>query len=76
MAPRENSNDLFPLTPALSRRERENHPQSVGYAGAVRILDSRASLLPLPMGEGRGEGEQGVCAPLNRGLLTSFNAKG
>ena len=47
----------FPLTPALSFGERENRCQSVGESGDVGVFESRPWLLPLPRGEGRGEGE-------------------
>jgi len=52
----------FPLTPALSRRERENRiPRSADRdAAAVRAL---ADFPPLPAGEGRGEGEGSTQAP-------------
>ena len=48
---------LFPLTPALSLRERERRiPLSADRdATALRAL---ADFLPLPAGEGRGEGER------------------
>jgi hypothetical protein len=46
----------FPLTPALSLRERGNRHQSVGKARRAGIIERRTQLLPLPMGEGRGEG--------------------
>jgi len=49
----------FPLTPALSLRERENPRQRVGESGAPSIFERRAAGLPLPKGESRGEGEQG-----------------
>ena len=45
------------LTPALSRRARENRRQTVGVAGLVEI-SSDALCCPLShrMGEGQGEG--------------------
>jgi len=50
---------LFPLTPALSRREREGRiPLPVDRdAAALRAL---TDFPPLPAGEGRGEGERGA----------------
>ena len=47
----------FPLTPALSPEERENARQSLGEAGAAGMGENRRARLPLPGGEGRGEGE-------------------
>jgi hypothetical protein len=47
----------FPLTPALSLEERENPRQSVGESGGGGMPESGAWLLPLPRGEGRGEGK-------------------
>ncbi len=51
------SNGSFPLTPALSPRERENARQSLGRTGAAGMAEERRAGLPLPKGEGRGEGE-------------------
>jgi hypothetical protein len=51
---------LFPLTPALSLGEREPRPPSVAHAEGLRFAVTRRSLLPLPQGEGRGEGEQAI----------------
>ena len=48
----------FPLTPALSPRERENGPLSVGLTGVLGFVESRDAWLPLPRGEGRGEGNR------------------
>jgi cytochrome c oxidase assembly protein subunit 15 len=48
----------FPLTPPLSPGERENPRQSADESGGVGILENRPRLLPLPEGEGRGEGGQ------------------
>ena len=54
---------LFPLTPALSLGERENRSQSLDNPSRGRFSDARAVMLPLPKGEGRGEGEQTVRPP-------------
>jgi membrane fusion protein, multidrug efflux system len=48
----------FPLTPALSLRERENRRQRVVKSAAPGIFGRRTTCLPLPEGEGRGEGER------------------
>jgi len=45
---------LFPLTPALSPRERESRIPSFDD---VQPADAWAAFPPLPKGEGRGEGE-------------------
>ena len=58
-APRR-SNDPFPLTPALSLRERENRSRRVGEFGALGLFERRPAWLPLPEGEGWGEGEETV----------------
>ena len=52
------STNAFPITPALSPRERENHRQSVGESKVLGNVENRPSLHPLPKGEGRGEGKQ------------------
>lgn len=52
----------FPLTLTLSRREREQQPNVFGFAdsrGSIsesRPPNSLRITLPLPVGEGRGEG--------------------
>jgi hypothetical protein len=54
----------FPLTLALSLREREQRHVVFDFSNAplanpaARILVRRNAILPLPKGEGRGEGEQ------------------
>ena len=50
---------LFPLTSALSRRERGNCSPSAGASSATSVQRTRSRALPLPEGEGRGEGERG-----------------
>ncbi len=49
---------VFPLTPALSLRERGNSRLSAGEPAAPESFDSRTLRLPLPKGEGWGEGER------------------
>jgi hypothetical protein len=53
-------NGPFPLTPALSPREREKLRPSGGESEIVGVFVSCAMPLPLPEGEGWGEGEQGI----------------
>ena len=48
---------LFPLTPALSLREREPIGARLGTLTPQWAFSSAANVLPLPRGEGRGEGE-------------------
>jgi hypothetical protein len=50
----------FPLTPALSLRERENHLPCCKKREPFEFAQTRAKQLPLPQGEGWGEGEQSV----------------
>src|SRR6185369_1203019 len=52
-----NSNAPFPLTPALSPRERENRSPVFRQSPTPLCSESRNACLPLPKGEGRGEGE-------------------
>jgi len=47
----------FPLTPALSLRERENRFQFLGESEFIGLALQRQTIHPLPEGEGRGEGE-------------------
>ena len=44
----------FPLTPTLSRGERENVSQRCLTTRAFRFVGACLPLLPLPAGEGRG----------------------
>src|SRR5438034_4184958 len=53
------SDALFPLTPALSLRERENRILSLEKPTRYSLSKARPIVLPLPKGEGWGEGEQG-----------------
>ena len=55
---RSRSDAAFPLTPALSPRERETAGQSLDHSKRANLADTLASIPPLPEGEGWGEGEQ------------------
>jgi hypothetical protein len=48
----------FPLTPALSLGEREPSGSVLRESEALEFGNRRAKILPLPKGEGRGEGGQ------------------
>src|ERR1700745_595112 len=50
----------FPLTPALSLGERENRFPVVEKTPRPGLLGALPTILPLPKGEGRGEGEERV----------------
>jgi hypothetical protein len=50
----------FPLTPALSLRERESPRQRVGEAGASGLFERWSEALPPHEGKGRGERAQSV----------------
>jgi len=58
-----NSKGLFPLTPALSPEERGNRLQRWDESSTLKISRGATPLLPLPGGEGWGEGEQRVECP-------------
>ena len=51
---------LFPFTAALSHGERKNRSRRSPFFNARRCFELRNPMLPLPEGEGRGEGEQSV----------------
>src|SRR5437899_8778723 len=48
----------FPLTLALSRREREHRTPRCDEPRRPGLAKTRRAILPLPKGEGRGEGEK------------------
>ena len=47
----------FPLTLALSLREREQQGSLFGISNCARLADRLTAILPLPWGEGRDEGD-------------------
>jgi hypothetical protein len=49
----------FPLTPALSRRERVNVAVPAWNHSLAWLRPSAGSVAPSPWGEGRGEGDSG-----------------
>src|SRR5216117_1862351 len=53
----------FPLTPALSLRERENQGPRFGNSKRLGLSNALPMRPPLPEGEGRGEGERTVDIP-------------
>jgi Acyl-protein synthetase, LuxE len=58
-----NSDGSFPLTPALSSGEREPRRPRVQTPGAPEMPARRDAVLPLPEGEGWGEGERSTRPP-------------
>ena len=50
----------FPLTPALSLREREHRRRRIRKRAPLGVVPTRSLVLPLPEGEGRGEGERAL----------------
>ncbi len=62
----------FPLTPALSLRERGKVSQPSKCFG-VLVGQARNASLPLPAGEGRGEGEgSGLTTAASRPSIRAF----
>jgi hypothetical protein len=67
----------FPLTLTLSPGEREQHGGAVGITEGAGLFTVRKAILPLPQGEGRGEGEQAKAIPPMHSLrLTPSTALG
>jgi len=63
------STEYFPLTLTLSLREREPQASDGCLAdgrwanSGTGVIEKRWTILPLPRGEGRGEGEPSVAHP-------------
>ena len=57
------STEYFPLTLTLSLREREPRIPRCQQSSRVGLSKTRRTFLPLPRGEGRGEGETSVFHP-------------
>ena len=63
------STEHFPLTLTLSLREREQQDADLFLAdgrwanSGTGVIERRWTILPLPKGEGRGEGEPSVAQP-------------
>jgi non-ribosomal peptide synthetase-like protein len=68
---RSQSDVAFPLTPALSPGERENRRQDFRESDAPGNVERLTLILPLPGGEGRGEGEQAIRPPRPLGTGSS-----
>ncbi len=58
-----NFQSTFPLTPALSLRERENQGPGSDNSKRLGLWNVLPMMHPLPEGEGRGEGERSVRQP-------------
>ena len=63
------SSECFPLTLTLSLREREQQASDRCFADSrwadscSCVIERRWTILPLPKGEGRGEGDPSVADP-------------
>src|SRR2546426_11226182 len=74
------STEYFPLTLTLSLREREQQASDWWLAdgcwansGPV-VIEMQWTILPLPRGEGRGEGELSVSNPAVRPVIRKYRA--
>ena len=75
------STEHFPLTLTLSLREREQQAADWGLAGGrwpnsrTDAIERRRTILPLPKGEGRGEGEPSVVHPIVQSVSGDLSLK-
>jgi len=71
------STKYFPLTLTLSLREREQQASDWCLANrrwansSTSVIERRWTILPLPKGEGRGEGQPSVAHPKVPSLILS-----
>ncbi|HYV27097.1 MAG TPA: hypothetical protein VFA77_06165, partial [Candidatus Eisenbacteria bacterium] len=62
----------FPLTPALSPGERESRIRFLDQPEPFHYGDGRETILPLPGGEGRGEGKESAATPMARSFAIAL----
>ena len=69
------STEYFPLTLTRSLGEREQQASAWSLAdgrwanSAMGVIERQRTILPLPRGEGRGEGEPSVAHPTVRSVI-------
>src|SRR6266571_3984185 len=66
----------FPLTLALSRRAREHRIPRCNDSRRSGLAKTRRTILPLPKGEGRGEGEATLEPPMRLRTADVLNDTG
>jgi hypothetical protein len=66
----------FPLTLALSRREREHRIPRCNESRRSGLANTRRAILPLPKGEGQGEGEATLETPVRLRIADELNDTG
>ena len=75
------STEHFPLTLTLSLRELEQQAADWGLADGrwsnsrTDVIERRRTILPLPKGEGRAEGEPSVVRPLVQSVNCDLSLK-